>query len=137
MFLTTINNEHPANRNHTYAKNLASLNNFVMAIFDEDRTVVPKESAWFGSYAPPEGDDDASRTDEQVIIDARDHSIYKEDWIGLKKLDEKGALHFLTCHGEHMHLAKECWLPIVEKFVGGTSWLGEGVHTPSFVVQMS
>ena len=35
-----------------YKKNLASLDALVLALFSEDKTVVPKESGWFGSYKP-------------------------------------------------------------------------------------
>jgi palmitoyl-protein thioesterase len=33
-----------------YKKNLASLDALVLIMFSEDRTVIPKESGWFGSY---------------------------------------------------------------------------------------
>ena len=37
----------------------------------------------------------------------RDLDIYKEDWIGLKQLDERGDLHFRNCPGNHMNLTWE------------------------------
>ncbi|KAG6332607.1 hypothetical protein ID866_6485 [Astraeus odoratus] len=54
-FLADINNEVllPPARNATYAHRLASLQNLVLVLFEQDKTVVPKESAWFGSEAPP------------------------------------------------------------------------------------
>ncbi len=45
-FIKDINNEGETT-NATYAKNLASLENFVMLMFDKDTTVEPKQSSWF------------------------------------------------------------------------------------------
>ncbi|KAF2628975.1 palmitoyl-protein thioesterase 1 precursor [Macroventuria anomochaeta] len=92
-FLADINNER-ALKNVTYAQNLAQLGNFVMYVFENDTTVIPKETGWFAQTNLTSGD----------VVELRDRDIYKEDWIGLKKLDEKGGLHFKTIEGEHMTL---------------------------------
>lgn len=129
-FLASINNEVPALRNITYTQNLASLAKFVLVIFTEDKTVVPKESSWFGAEAV---DDDiflsqpdnqatlkqrlASKAD-RAIIPMRLQPLYLEDWIGLRQLDKRGAIVFETCKGEHMQLG-DCWVNLVRKFVGG------------------
>lgn len=93
-FLADINNERVL-KNVTYAKNLAQLDNLVLYIFGDDTTVIPKESGWF-AYT--------NTTSDQVTY-LRDRDIYKEDWIGLKKLDQKGGLHFKTTKGDHMQLS--------------------------------
>ncbi|KAJ3518127.1 hypothetical protein NLJ89_g44 [Agrocybe chaxingu] len=131
-FLPDINNELPTDRNTTYASNLASLDNLVLVLFTEDKTVVPKESAWFGAE---EVDEDATysegsiqkvfklglqQTMERAVIPMRLQPIYLEDWIGLRKLDECGSITFETCKGEHMQMS-DCWEDIVAKFVGGWS----------------
>ena len=36
-------------------------------------------------------------------LELRDQPIYQDDWIGLRKLDEQGSLHFLVAEGEHVH----------------------------------
>ncbi|KAF2472903.1 palmitoyl-protein thioesterase 1 precursor [Lindgomyces ingoldianus] len=92
-FLADINNEREG-KNATYAENLASLDNFIMYVFEDDTTVIPKESGWFAQTNLTSGD----------VTDLRDRTIYKEDWIGLKKLDEKGGLVFKTTEGGHMQL---------------------------------
>lgn len=46
LFLTSINNEAPVTRNATYA---AQLDTLVLVLFARDRTIAPKESAWFAS----------------------------------------------------------------------------------------
>lgn len=92
-FLADINNERQT-KNETYKQNLEKLENFVMVLFEDDATVIPKESGWFAETNETSG----------VVTELRNRTIYKEDWIGLKKLDEKGALKFESVPGEHMRL---------------------------------
>jgi len=117
-FLTSINNEVPSTANSTYADKLMSLNKLVLVLFLKDLTVVPKESSWFGSYAVP--DNSTSPLGEKTIVPMRMQPLYVEDWIGLKTLDERGAVVLETCEGEHMQLTKDCWEPLVKRFVGGS-----------------
>ncbi|KAH0167125.1 hypothetical protein KCU67_g4021, partial [Aureobasidium melanogenum] len=44
----------------------------------------------------------------------KDRDIYKEDWIGLKYLDRKGALEFRNASGGHMDLTEKV---LTEAFV--------------------
>lgn len=113
-FIASINNEVVSAVNSTYAENLASLENLVLVLFTKDRLVVPKESSWFGSYTP---DDDMNG--EKTIVPMRLQPIYLADVIGLRTLDERGGVLLETCEGEHMHLPRECWEPLVKRFVGG------------------
>lgn len=132
-FLPSINNEIPSNRNESYARNLASLDNLVLVLFNRDKTVVPKESAWFGSEAlSDEGDTHLSFQSMEnsgqlqlstappiAIIPMRLQPLYTEDWIGLRTLDEKGGVILETCEGEHMQM-NDCWESLVRRFVGST-----------------
>lgn len=102
IFLPDINNEKKT-KNQTYARNLASLQTFVMIRFSEDHTLDPKDSSWFSSIE--EG------TEKTVPL--RDQDIYKEDWIGLKQLDVQGRLQFLSCPTEHMQFKKEYFISSV------------------------
>lgn len=95
-FLADINNER-STKNKTYVENLASLDKFVMYMFEDDTTVIPKESGWFAQV----------NTTSEEVTPLRERTIYKEDWIGLKKLDEKGGLEFKTTKGGHMELSDE------------------------------
>ncbi|KAI0321188.1 Alpha/Beta hydrolase protein [Amylostereum chailletii] len=113
-FLTSINNELAATRNATYARQLSSLSSLVLVLFAQDKTVVPKESSWFGSYAPP--DEDRSASEE--VVPMRAQPLYREDWIGLKGLDERGGVVLVSCEGEHMQLARSCWEPLVRLYAG-------------------
>ncbi|GLB37274.1 putative palmitoyl protein thioesterase [Lyophyllum shimeji] len=96
-FLTSINNEVSKSRNQTYARNLASLNKLVLVLFTKDETMVPKESAWFGSEARPasvrlDGQQKVMTANDTTLIPMRRQPLYQEDWIGLRKLDERGGL---------------------------------------------
>ena len=96
-------------RNTTYATNLASLVNLVLVLFANDKTVMPKESAWFGSY---------SEDNNETVVPMREHALYTEDWIGLRELDERGAVELTVCKGEHMQLTRDCWEPLVREYTG-------------------
>jgi len=126
-FLADINNEIPDIHNTKYAKNLSSLNKLVLVLFFNDVTVVPKESSWFGSYAPRNG----SLPWEKTIIPMWEQELYLHDTIGLKKLDERGGIAFIRCNGVHMQLTDDCWRLLVEEFVGGVVR-----GTPSFRIQV-
>jgi len=92
VFLPDINNEHDA-KNATYKQNLLSLNTFVMYQFTEDTVVVPRESEWFGFYAPGQN---------SAIIPMNQTAGYIGDWIGLRTLDEQGKIVIGKCPGNHM-----------------------------------
>ncbi|EPE06524.1 palmitoyl protein thioesterase [Ophiostoma piceae UAMH 11346] len=46
-FLADINNERPNQQNPRYKENIANMTNFVMYMFEDDTTAIPKESSWF------------------------------------------------------------------------------------------
>ncbi|KAG0153565.1 hypothetical protein PDIDSM_2219 [Penicillium digitatum] len=95
-FLADINNER-AVKNETYKKNLVSLNRFAMFMFEEDTVAIPKQSALFSEVNATSGE----------VTALRERPIYKEDWLGLKQLDEQGKLDFKTAPGQHMQLSEE------------------------------
>lgn len=92
-FIADINNERHI-KNETYATKIAALEKFVMYVFEDDKTVIPMESGWFAEVNATSGD----------ITPLRNRTIYTEDWLGLKKLDEKDGLVFKTTPGAHMEL---------------------------------
>lgn len=97
QFLLDINNDHPdpRKRNKKYAENLGKLEAFYMYIFDRDTVVVPKESGWFALRDPK-----TSR-----IKYLKELSLYTEDRLGLKRLEEEGKLYFRKLPGEHLKLS--------------------------------
>lgn len=104
-FLADINNERLL-KNTTYAHNLAKLENFVMYMFAHDTTVIPKETGWFSEVLG------------QDVVPLRQRTIYNEDWIGLRKLDDKGALRFRTTPGDHMQLSDKSLSEAFKTFFG-------------------
>jgi palmitoyl-protein thioesterase len=101
------------------------LDKLVLVLFEQDKTVVPKESAWFGSIAVPEDEDDREFSADQTplrsrttdIIPMREHPLYTEDWIGLRTLDERGAVVFESCDAEHMRISM-CWEDLIRNYTG-------------------
>lgn len=73
---------------------MKKLENFVMYVFDEDTTVIPPESGWFSEVN--------ATTGEETKL--KERKMYKEDWLGLRWLDERGRLVFKSTEGRHMNL---------------------------------
>jgi len=92
-----------------YKSNLSSLQRFVLFQFEMDNTVVPKESAHFGFF------------DGQRLIPLQESSLYQEDRLGLKALDEEGRLVFGRAPGSHMQFTLE--------------WFGECVVHPYLAIK--
>merc|ERR1711953_173273 len=93
LFLADINNEGP-DKNVTYKENLASLDNLVLVQFTEDSIVDPKQSESFGWFSQ----------DNTKMIPMQNTTLYTEDWIGLKTLDQQGKLHLMSVKGDHLQL---------------------------------
>jgi palmitoyl-protein thioesterase len=75
-------------------------------MFEDDTTVVPKQSSWFA---------DVNGTE---VTELRKRDIYKDDWIGLKALDEKGGLVFETTPGGHMTLTDKLLAKVFKENYG-------------------
>ncbi|KAK6507604.1 Palmitoyl-protein thioesterase 1 [Arthrobotrys musiformis] len=111
-FLADINNERDE-KNERYKERLGGLEGgLVMYKFDEDQVIIPKESVWF-----------AEVVEDGEITWLTDRALYKEDWIGLKKLDAEGKLKFLKTGGQHMHITDELLKEVYTKYL----WQPEGV----------
>lgn len=105
-FLVDVNNEREI-KNSTYKKNIEALENFAMYMFANDTTVVPKETAFFHEVNTTSG----------KVIKLQERQLYKEDWLGLKSLDEANKLHLNTIPGEHMQLAEDVLTEVFEKYL--------------------
>ncbi|EFQ97653.1 palmitoyl-protein thioesterase 1 [Nannizzia gypsea CBS 118893] len=124
-FLADVNNEREV-KNMTYRENLMMLNKFVMYMFKDDTTVVPKESAFFAEVNATSG--------EHTKLQQR--PIYKEDWLGLKVLDEQSRLEFLTIPGRHMQLSEALLVQTFRSYFGPLQESAtEAVRTADFKVQ--
>eukprot|EP01088_Endostelium_zonatum_P020424 TRINITY_DN7513_c0_g1_i2.p1 TRINITY_DN7513_c0_g1~~TRINITY_DN7513_c0_g1_i2.p1 ORF type:complete len:244 (-),score=42.35 TRINITY_DN7513_c0_g1_i2:101-832(-) len=60
LYLPDIDNSRP-HKNSTYKKNVLSLKNFVMSYSTIDDTLIPRETGWFGVYAPNSVHSDMTR----------------------------------------------------------------------------
>ncbi|KAL9131602.1 MAG: hypothetical protein Q9217_000490 [Psora testacea] len=109
-FLADVNNERDR-KNVTYKENMKKLERFVMYMFSDDTTVVPKETAYF--------DEVIGTGDEAKITKLKDREIYKEDWLGLKDLDQSGRLEFRVAEGGHMQISDELLRDVIEIMYGG------------------
>jgi palmitoyl-protein thioesterase len=107
-FLADVNNER-ADKNASYGKNLAGLVRFVMYMFGEDTTLIPKESSWF------------EEVNGTVTTPLRGGKLYNEDWLGLKELDRKGGLKFVQIPGEHMRISVDTLNKTMEENFGPMS----------------
>ena len=120
-FLADVNNEKVL-KNEAYKAKVSALEKFVMYVFSEDKTVVPKESGWFAEV----------NATSEVVTPLRERPIYKEDWLGLKALDEKGGLIFKTTPGGHMDLEEEVLVEtFAEHFGSERGVLSAGVQAVS------
>lgn len=94
IFLPDINNE-GASKNSTYKANILLLERLVLIKFKYDFVVVPNDSSWFGYY--PWGS-----LDRRKMLRMNETQLYKEDWLGLKELDQRGRIIFKECPAMHM-----------------------------------
>ncbi|XP_017788933.1 PREDICTED: lysosomal thioesterase PPT2 homolog [Habropoda laboriosa] len=85
-FLPYVNNEkNSTSRTMPMSEGLTKLKRMVLIGGPDDNVITPWQSSHFGYY-------DVNET----VIDMRDRSVYKDDLIGLKTLDESGRLTLIT-----------------------------------------
>jgi palmitoyl-protein thioesterase len=113
-WLADVNNEREM-KNVTYKENLKSLERFVMFMFRDDETVVPKESAWWAEVNRTSGE----------ITPLQKRPLYTEDWLGLRKLDMERRLEFLEIPGEHMRFEDGLLKKVFEVYFGPHGKKGE------------
>lgn len=115
-FLPYINNEVQGHQNSTYKQNFQSLEKLVLVMAEDDTMVHPKESEHFGYFK------DGSRTE---LVTMRDAPWYKEDWFGLKSLDEAKKIEFHSTPGNHLRFKKDFLVEMVQRyFVTESSEIG-------------
>ena len=108
-FLADANNEKLI-KNKLYKENLERLNNFVMVYSKIDEIVKPPESGIFAFY-----DSDLN------VINLTETELFKQDWLGLKNLQEKNSLHMFSTNCTHVeHREPICFpqlYPILSQFL--------------------
>lgn len=107
-YLAELNNERSINNENK--KNIETLENFVMVFSPFDTIVIPPQSTIF------------SLLDSNLdIIPIRDTNLYKQDWLGLQKLDNTNRLWLYKTNCTHMEHRKPICFPqlfnIFKKFL--------------------
>lgn len=119
-FLAKINNE-PSPHSSVPKASLSGLTGTLLLLrFTNETTVIPAISAWFGSLAPASSDSSSlspQEADPEEIPMER-QPLYLGDWIGLRTLDERGAVERRWCKGQHMQIGG-CWDEVLAEFIGG------------------
>ncbi|KAI9274168.1 palmitoyl protein thioesterase, partial [Sporodiniella umbellata] len=105
-FLPYINNEIQHKDRKKYKANLSSLKKFVMIQFSEDVMIKPAATSWF-----------SVENEDNQLVSLYDQVMYKEDWLGLRKLNESGRLELLVCPGQHMQISDEYFERIVRNYL--------------------
>merc|ERR1711915_61670 len=89
-----LNNLKPE-KNAVYKEVISNLENFVMIKWDGDETIIPRESSFFEFYTLGQ---------DVEVTPLEESEMYREDWLGLRTLDESGRLHKFTLSGGHMNM---------------------------------
>jgi len=97
LFLAKYNNQGPV-KNSAYKSNLMSVEKFLLVKFSKDTMVDPKGSEWFSWF----DEDDSSQ-----MVALNQTQLYKQDWIGLKALDQANKLEFMEVDGNHLQLDRK------------------------------
>ncbi|XP_057854314.2 uncharacterized protein LOC131064234 [Cryptomeria japonica] len=111
-FLPKLNNELPGHRNSTYKERFSGLENLILIMFEHDTVLIPRETAWFGYYL----DGNFS-----VILSPQETALYKEDWIGLKALDDAGKVKYISTPGNHLDITHDCMLKYIVPYLEDAS----------------
>ncbi|XP_070805549.1 palmitoyl-protein thioesterase 1 [Pituophis catenifer annectens] len=106
LFLADINQERIINE--TYKKNLMTLKKFVMVRFLNDTMVDPPASEWFGYYR-------SGQTKETIPL--QETTLYTEDRLGLKEMDQARKLVFLQTEGDHLRFTEEWFFKNIVPFL--------------------
>jgi palmitoyl-protein thioesterase len=97
VFLPALNNEHSSTAYSDLRKDqFSSVNSVLLGMFSEDTMIYPKETAWF------QGLDKNGK-----VQPLEDSDFYKQDYIGLKALNETGKITWSEIKGDHLQFTTE------------------------------
>lgn len=107
-YLADINNDRDV-KNSTYISNMLSVNKYLMVEALNDTVVLPHASEMHGFY---------NWGDLSTITTFRETEGYKQDFIGLKTLDEEGKIDTKTYEGDHLRWTTQFWDEEVLPYLG-------------------
>lgn len=93
-FLAEANNE--AYFNQTKKDNWLKLKFARFIKWEEEDTIIPPESAWWGMYDK-----------NYKILNRHQTEFYKKDLLGIRKLEESGRADFMEMGGRHMQFSHD------------------------------
>lgn len=109
VFLPALNNEHSSSEYAALRKvSFGNINAGLFGMFSEDTMIYPKETAWF------QGLDKHGN-----VMKLEDSDFYKNDYIGLKSLNEAKKITWSEIQGDHLQFTteyiKETVIPFLKK----------------------
>jgi len=109
VFLPALNNEHATSAYSDLRKtSFSGINAGLFGMFSEDTMIYPKETAWFRGL-----------DSHGNVMELEDQPFYKDDYIGLKALNEAGKVTFSEIKGDHLQFTteyiKETVIPFLKK----------------------
>jgi palmitoyl-protein thioesterase len=106
LFIADINQERTFNEQ--YKTNLLKIRNLVLVKFLRDTMVYPHESEHFGFYAT---------NDTSKIIPLRESSLYINDLLGLKIMDQQSRIKFLDSDTDHLRFTDQWFIDNIIPFL--------------------
>ena len=102
-FLPRINNENDQTSADAQSRKqrMINLNKYLAVCFDNDQIVFPRESACFSELDVPNSSGD------RQLVTMEDTDLYKQDYIGLKTLNENGKLSVVHMPGGHVQFTDD------------------------------
>ena len=103
VYLKDLNNEGPI-KNQNYKNRIMNLNKMLLIKGTQDTIISPRESSWFEFYDKK----------GEKIVPLKQSDFYKDDYLGIKALDEQKKLIFATFNQKHVkYTEKEFVLHII------------------------
>ena len=95
-FLAKLNNERENDMMAKQKERLSSLNGLMLVMFEQDDVVLPPASELFGVWSKKDGGGN------RVIEPLEKLDMYRDDWLGLRKLNEDNRLFQVHINRKHI-----------------------------------
>ena len=96
VYLKDLNNEGPK-KNQNYKNRIISLNKMLLVKGSLDTIISPRESSWFEFYDKK----------GEKIVPLKQSDFYINDYLGIKALDQKKKLKFVTFNQKHVKYSEK------------------------------
>ena len=96
VYLKDLNNEGPK-KNQNYKNRIMNLNKMLLVKGSLDTIISPRESSWFEFYDKK----------GEKIVPLKQSDFYINDYLGIKALDQKNKLKFVTFNQKHVKYSEK------------------------------